>query len=654
MKNRFAFGFPKGKRDGQEQGPNDPAIQVYSDLPPTTPPVDTQIRLASSSPSQSGTDDLIRHTTVQVERRAGEWVPYTGKDRLIIAIDIGTTFSGASFCILQNNKKPEIHDVTGYQGQSTGHSKVPSVIIYDHTLRPKMYGDPAAEHELDEGELKAQCWKLHLKPHHMQLVASEHNVLEPLPAGLTVDQIFQDFLLYMIKSTAAFIKTRQADGDRLLNELADSAEYVLTVPNGWETEQQERMRKCCVNAGLVGPQRSSTIHFLTEGEASINYCASKLSTVDWLNESGKEVLVVDAGGGTVDITTYSVEQTSPKLMVRETSASECLLVGSATIDRQAHAMLQERLRGSVWDTPADLAALQREFSKKIKEKFASAGMGHTLKYGGGYTSQEHGIIQSKIKLSGNDIASLFEYSINNTVSAIRKRVKASRASGHPVIAMVGGFSESPYYRNEVQLRLGDTIKMCKPDGATNKAVAHGAVAWFLDGCVSAHVARFDYGVRCSVKYDASKPQHQASDPSRRVMSSTGELMLTQAFGTILKRGQESSVHERHVEEYRMTWRTDEQLVKDVVVFAYRGTDAEAPEFLSDGPFDQLVTFQVDLEAYRHKFPVQTGPNGTQIIQLPLKLAMKLNGAEVDASASFTVQGQSFTQQAAKIIDSVGA
>lgn len=34
------------------------------------------------------------------------------------------------------------------------------------------------------------------------------------------------------------------------------------------------------------------------------------------------------------------------------------------------------------------------------------------------------------------------------------------------IAMVGGFSESNYFRNELQERLGDLVILCKPDEVT--------------------------------------------------------------------------------------------------------------------------------------------------------------------------------------------
>ena len=38
--------------------------------------------------------------------------PYTGKTKLVMAFDIGTTFSGVSYCILERGQALEINGVT--------------------------------------------------------------------------------------------------------------------------------------------------------------------------------------------------------------------------------------------------------------------------------------------------------------------------------------------------------------------------------------------------------------------------------------------------------------------------------------------------------------------------------------------------------------
>jgi hypothetical protein len=38
--------------------------------------------------------------------------PYQGEEKLVIGFDIGTTYSGVSFCILQEGREPRIYPVT--------------------------------------------------------------------------------------------------------------------------------------------------------------------------------------------------------------------------------------------------------------------------------------------------------------------------------------------------------------------------------------------------------------------------------------------------------------------------------------------------------------------------------------------------------------
>ena len=38
--------------------------------------------------------------------------PYTGETKLVVAFDIGTTFSGITYCILQSGQVPEVFGVT--------------------------------------------------------------------------------------------------------------------------------------------------------------------------------------------------------------------------------------------------------------------------------------------------------------------------------------------------------------------------------------------------------------------------------------------------------------------------------------------------------------------------------------------------------------
>lgn len=175
----------------------------------------------------------------------------------MIAIDLGTTFSGASYVILQPGVRPTVEDIKAYPGQSSANSKVPSVILYDKNGTARLFGAEAvaggpAEQLLEEGGQLAKWWKVHLKPDHLDVRldlqdlqgdAKHEDVdrYQELPFGLDAEQICSDFLKYMVTCVGAYIRSRDSNGLDMLANLAPSAEYVLTIPNG-----QVRPKKCQV------------------------------------------------------------------------------------------------------------------------------------------------------------------------------------------------------------------------------------------------------------------------------------------------------------------------------------------------------------------------------------------------------------------------
>ena len=96
-----------------------------------------------------------------------------------------------------------------------------------------------------------------------------------LPKGKTIVDLFADFIRYLYDSTVAHIKEVEPTGELLWKNFGPTVELVLTHPNGWEGKQQELMRKAVVQAGIFNEEEArSRVFFVTEGEASFNYCVT--------------------------------------------------------------------------------------------------------------------------------------------------------------------------------------------------------------------------------------------------------------------------------------------------------------------------------------------------------------------------------------------
>jgi len=207
---------------------------------------------------------------------------YNGAQRkLAIAIDVGTTFSGVSYALLDPGNVPNIQAVTKFIGQREprGDSKVPSIVCYDESGNVVAAGaetDPDLNPALFEmeGVVKAEWFKLHLRPPHLAPEQEfELQKLRSFPKNKTPIQVFGDLLSYLFQSTKQYIKDAEIWS---WDSVQRNVYFILSHPNGWEGKQQSQMRRAAIKAGLVDESESSErIIFVPEGEASLHFCLNK-------------------------------------------------------------------------------------------------------------------------------------------------------------------------------------------------------------------------------------------------------------------------------------------------------------------------------------------------------------------------------------------
>jgi hypothetical protein len=118
-------------------------------------------------------------------------------------------------------------------------------------------------------------WKLLLGPTEPPAVLKDEMSTD-LPVGRTIVDIFSDFMRYLFDSTKALFVFSDQNGEHRWNSMSQNIELVLTHPNGWGGPQQSQLRAAAVKAKIVPdtPEGHARIHFVTEGEASFNFCAT--------------------------------------------------------------------------------------------------------------------------------------------------------------------------------------------------------------------------------------------------------------------------------------------------------------------------------------------------------------------------------------------
>ncbi|KAL1693048.1 hypothetical protein GGG16DRAFT_123573 [Schizophyllum commune] len=509
--------------------------------------------------------------------------PYAGDSRKLYAcIDVGTTYSGISYCIAEPGAAPEVMGVTRFPGQELvgGNAKIPSVLFYDENGEVRAAG---AETLLDDniecvmiGEwTKAEWFKLHLAPEYEDSPVEIHK-LPPLPLGRSIHDVFTDFLKHLFACLQSFIQDGNPAGEALWSQLAQTAEFTLTHPNGWGGPQQQEMRQMAVDAGLVmdAAEARKRIHFVTEGEAGLHFCGHHGLAMESMQD-GNGLILIDAGGGTVDLSAYAANGKDSGGTFSEVAASKLFrLFVPLILSHIARTNLTSAVfKGSKWE--ADIDHMTDTFDKHTKLTIKNDTDTASVKFGSSTANDP----QLKVrvgahKIPGSTAAGFFQPSIEAIRTAVVEQVAMVRGRGKSIKSayIIGGFGASPILYNQLKKTLGEIeINVCRPDTHVNKAVADGGVLFMLNGSVTTRVSRYTYGVVCEVLYSPELPDHLKRKESSYINSLSGDVYLSGSFAIILP--ENTQVAEEKEFRHSFTWATQDypKRVDGVSLEVYKGT-----------------------------------------------------------------------------------
>ncbi|KAG8737713.1 hypothetical protein FRC10_007912 [Ceratobasidium sp. 414] len=423
----------------------------------------------------------------------GAW---EGDSKIVIGIDVGTTQSGVAFAFLQkglfldvfiyrdayaskHRKGVEqvIHRVTRWPGQEAQNqqSKIPTLVWYDLDNKAVSFGAEALSHRVkeqaeDNNWQLAKHFKLHLHPDDMK---AEHDLkLDPLPRGVSLQQIYSDFLGYLLEHTRTFFEGRVVDGSLIWGNYRSKMEFVIAHPNGWGIREQTFMRAAAIEAGFVLDSSPHKIRFVTEAEASVHFCIHHTNLGTRL-QAGMKFAVCDAGGSTVDTTIYSVIAGRPMLKMEEDRASACKLItfiqtqtsfeqtlgtlgvqaGAIFVDAAAEKWLQRALTNvslSRDDIQDYTARGVRDFEKVAKRNFRSEAEDIVVEIAGPrFSNSSIKARRGRMTIPGPIVKSFFDVCLDEITASVDQQIQDISPS---YILLVGGFGDSPYLRQEFKRR----------------------------------------------------------------------------------------------------------------------------------------------------------------------------------------------------------
>ena len=134
--------------------------------------------------------------------------------------------------------------------------------------------------------------------------------LPPLPPGKSEIDVAADYLFKLRQAIRA--QLQKALGEVFTRE-ERNIRYYLTVPAIWNDAGKAATRTAAIQAGFLRDENDNRLTLVSEPEAAALFCAKS----GLLNlKVGDAILIVDCGGGTVDLIAYEVEEEQPFSVTR--------------------------------------------------------------------------------------------------------------------------------------------------------------------------------------------------------------------------------------------------------------------------------------------------------------------------------------------------
>ncbi|XP_005815476.2 heat shock 70 kDa protein 12A-like [Xiphophorus maculatus] len=456
------------------------------------------------------------------------------EDSFIIAIDFGTAYSGYAFSITSSEEEivPRVKEWGEEVGLET--PKTPTCILFDENKTFHSFGYKAKNDYLSMERKKAikmfffDCFKMSL---YNKMLSRDLMIKAANGKEMTAMTVFTEGLRFL-KDDALTTINESATG--ITFEASDFT-WVLTVPAIWDPSAKQFMKEAATQAGIVTPQNELVIAL--EPEAASIWC-KKLPPKGFIAENrgedkldqspGTQYIVVDCGGGTIDITVHEVISGRNLKELHKASGND---LGGQTVDKQFKKFLKEIFCNGVWDEyeksypneiqkimyefaiakkrdddiditcPLNLATLAKKTHKKI-EKFFKNVEGASWNDG-------------SIKIFKQKLRSFFAQSLQGITLSLREILQ--KCFNIQYILLVGGYADSKILRRHITDEFIDQCKVLCPF-RPQEAIVKGAVDFGRNqGVVAFRKSAFTYGISVYERFDASKHK-----PEKKYKNKHGE------------------------------------------------------------------------------------------------------------------------------------
>ncbi|XP_027756051.1 heat shock 70 kDa protein 12A isoform X2 [Empidonax traillii] len=600
---------------------------------------------------------------------------------VVVAIDFGTTSSGYAYSF---TKEPEcIHVMRRWEGGDPGVSnqKTPTTILLTPERKFHSFGYAARDfyHDLDPTESKHWLYfeKFKMKLHTTGNLTMETDLTAANGKKVKALEIFA-YALQFFKEQALKELSDQGGSDFENTEVR----WVITVPAIWKQPAKQFMRQAAYKAGMASPENPEQLIIALEPEAASIYCRklrlhqmidlssrapvngyspsdtigtgftqakehvrhkrqSRTFMVEnvigeiWSElEEGDRYIVVDSGGGTVDMTVHQIRL--PEGHLKELYKATGGPYGSLGVDYEFEKLLckifgedfieQFKIkRPAAWvdlmiafESRKRAAAPDRTNPLNITLPFSF--IDYYKKFRG--HSVEHALRKSNVdfvkwssqgmlRMSPDAMNALFKPTIDQIVQHLSEVFDKPEVTNVKFLFLVGGFAESPLLQQAVQSAFGSRCRVIIPQDV-GLTILKGAVLFGLDPAViKVRRSPLTYGVGVLNRFVEGK------HPPEKLLVKDGTRWCTDVFDKFISADQSVALGETVTRSY-----TPAKPSQLVIVINIYSSEQDNVSFITESGVKKCGTLRLDL----------TGTDASVPNRREIKTLMQFGDTEIKAMA----------------------
>ena len=367
-------------------------------------------------------------------------------------------------------------------------------------------------------------------------------------------------VLTAISKILAFIREEAVDRVHQMGMSLDTIGWVLTVPAIWDEAAKSFMRLAALEAGLIPEIDSDRLQLALEPEGAV--IASALDAPAEIRAKlrvGARVMILDCGGGTVDVTVSELVGANPPKL-REILAPSGGNWGGTYVDAEFRKFINSMLLpdgATAMDAHADAAAsaaaldawesakCQWDPASAGRDKVVVAGLATVCEYVGGAEAmiarvdaynRTHGLTEGvvyrprsfSLVIPAGVVKTFFDACVDPICAHMQKLLIEAADLQKPVgfVFLVGGFAESIFLQRSVREALATDdgyaatlIIPAKPVQCVNR----GAAVWGLypNSFITSRISRMTIAVALCERYNPAV-HDPVPHPNYVITNATGQ------------------------------------------------------------------------------------------------------------------------------------